>query len=238
VPIGNELTLAGFPVKLAVRFGPPADTILDYAKREPIDLIAMATHGRTGLTRIAHGSVTDAVLQNGRVPLLVIRAHPTPRAAPPRITRVLVPLDGSTLAECALPHARQLATALGADIILFSIWDTIGYQLAMGPCDALEAEIYDKHAGAKQYLIAKADELQASGVCTRWQLQSGLIVESIVGAAERQAVSLIVMSTHGRRGFNRWLEGSVAAEVLRTTDIPVLLIREPQTETVSPLSAR
>jgi nucleotide-binding universal stress UspA family protein len=237
-PIRCEFVEAGIPAECAVRFGRPAAAILEYAAHEPIDLIAMATHGRTGLERMRHGSVTDAVLRNGQVPLLVSRASLTPRTTMPRITRILVPLDGSTLAESALPHAQRLAKAFGATVIVFAIWDTFGYVLTIYPRDEIEAEMHEKHAVAKQYLIAKADALQASGVSARWQLQSGLIVESIVEAAERQAVSLIVMSTHGRRGFNRWVEGSVADEVVQATEIPILLIRELKAESVSPLLAR
>jgi nucleotide-binding universal stress UspA family protein len=237
-PVRDELDAAGIPFKLVVRFGSPADAILDYAERGQIDLITMATHGRTGLARIVHGSVTGAVLSNGRVPLIVVRASETPIASLPRISRILVPLDGTALAASALPHAQELAAAFDADLLLFSIWDTFGYPLPMSARDAVEAEILEKHAVAKRYFITQAAELEARGVRARWQLETGLIVESIVAAAERQAVSLIVMSTHGRRGFNLWMEGSVADEVLRSANIPILLVREPVAESVSsPLAA-
>ena len=236
-PAKCELAGSGIPVELAVDFGQPAAAILDYAERERVDLIAMATHGRAGLARLVYGSVTDAVLRHGHIPLLVMRTRETPSAKAPRLSRILVPLDGSTLAACALPHAQQLAMAHKADVVLFAIWDTFGHSLTMYPQTEIEAQMLETHAVAKQYLIAQADALQARGVCVRWQLQSGLVVESIVATAEQQAVSLIVMSTHGRRGFNLWLAGSVADEVLRATDIPVLLIRDPKAGTCLPPAA-
>ncbi len=101
---------AGIPVEREVRVGSPATVILDLAESAPVDLIAMATHGHTGLQRWVYGSVADKVLSSARLPILLVRASEGPRAFGP-IKRILVPLDGSTLAERALILARQLAKA-------------------------------------------------------------------------------------------------------------------------------
>lgn len=227
-PVKRQLAACSVPVEQAVAFGRPAAAILDFAERERVDLIAMATHGRAGLARMVYGSVTDAVLRHSRIPLLVTHAADAPLVRTPRLSRILVPLDGSGLAENALPHARELALAHGADVVLFAIWNSISYELPLTPRDEIEAQLQETHARAKHYLIEKSAALQAQGVRARWQLQAGLVPESIVAAAKQQGASLIVMSTHGRRGLNLWVEGSVADEVLRATDIPVLLIRDPQ----------
>ena len=209
----------------SVQHGKPAAAIMDFAKREQMGLIVMATHGRSGLTRMVFGSVTDAVVEHCKIPLLVVRATEPPRLADTRIRRILVPLDGSELAECAIGHAAALAGPLGADVILFSIWDTFGYELSIYPRDEIEAEMHEKHAAAKQYLIAQTEKLTAQGISARWQLKSGLVVDEIISTAQKQDVDLIVMSTHARHGFERWVEGTVAGEVLLGSPVPVMLIR-------------
>ena len=208
-----------------VQHGKPAAAIMQYARREHMGLIVMATHGRSGLTRMVFGSVTDAVVQQCEIPLVVVRASEPPGPAHSRIRRILVPLDGSELAESAIGHAAALAKPMGADVVLFSIWDTFGCELSIYPRDEVEAEMHERHAAAKQYLIAQTEKLTAQGVSARWQLKSGLVVEEIIGTAQKQDVDLIVMSTHARRGFDRWVEGTVAGEVLRGSPVPVMLIR-------------
>jgi nucleotide-binding universal stress UspA family protein len=211
-----------------IQHGKPAAAIMDYAKREHMGLIVMATHGRSGLTRMVFGSVTDAVVEHCKIPLLVVRATEPSLPTGTRIRRILVPLDGSELAESAIGHAAAIARPLGADVVLFSIWDTFGYELTIYPRDEIEAEMHEKHAAAKQYLIAQTEKLTAQGISARWQLKSGLVVDEIIGTANKQDVDLIIMSTHARHGFDRWVEGTVAGEVLLGSPVPVMLIRSTE----------
>lgn len=221
----KQLASQNIAAECVVQHGKPDAAIMDYAKREHMGLIVMATHGRSGLTRMVFGSVTDAVVQHCKIPLLVVRASEPPRPAHLHIRRILVPLDGSELAERAIEQAAAFAKPLGADVILFSIWDTFGYELSIYPRDEIEAEMHERHAAAKQYLITQTEKLTAQGISARWQLKSGLVVEEIIGTAQKQDVDLIIMSTHARHGFDRWVEGTVAGEVLRGSPVPVMLIR-------------
>lgn len=108
---------AGLDVTNEVRWGSPAEVIVEVAARyAPGALIAMATHGYSGLRRWALGSVADKVIHATTVPVLVVRGQAQPIVRPPR--RILTPLDGSGLARQALPLASEIARAAHAELIL------------------------------------------------------------------------------------------------------------------------
>jgi nucleotide-binding universal stress UspA family protein len=143
--------------------------------------------------------------------------------------KILVPLDGSTLAEAALPHAQALASSDEAEIYLlrvsvnpaaeFSFSDP---SLASDFVDAMEAETL-------AYLQSIRARLQRAGIRTSFLIRKGSIAETILEVAAGVHADIIAMSTHGRSGISRWLLGSVADRVVHHSPIPVLLIR-PQVE--------
>lgn len=219
----------GFPqvisVQHAVRVGLPAKAILEFVESAHIDLLAMVTHGRIGLQRWVYGSVADKILSSARLPILLVRASETPHSLA-SIRRILVPLDGLTLAERAVIPARHLANAFDADVLLLGVQEPSTYVpdgLAAGMStaaldDAVRAMVTD-------YLTEKTHEMCRQGVRVGWTTEFGLVAEGILDVAQKQAVNLVVMSTHGRSGLGRWIMGSVADRVLRASQIPVLAIR-------------
>lgn len=216
---------AGISVEREVRVGSPATVILDLAESAPVDLIAMATHGHTGLQRWVYGSVADKVLSSARLPILLVRASERPRAFGP-IKRILVPLDGSTLAERALIPARQLAKAFDAEVLLLRVWEPSTYVpdgLSAGTSVAALSEAV--RGAVEEYLTEKTREMRSQGVRVGWEAPFGMVAENILDVAEKHAVNLVVMSTHGRSGVGRWVMGSVADRVLRASRTPILLIR-------------
>jgi nucleotide-binding universal stress UspA family protein len=140
-----------------------------------------------------------------------------------QVSRVLVPLDGSSLAEAALTWAASLTRAGGTVVLL---------RAAEAPTartgDPIETQLEAIRA-AEAYLAGVAPGVKALGVShvdtTVWY---GPAVESIVDAAHYRNAELIVMSTHGRSGLGRLVMGSVAESVLRSTTTPILLVRSPQ----------
>jgi nucleotide-binding universal stress UspA family protein len=215
----------GISVECAAEPGSPATVILDWADSARVDLIAMATHGRTGPQRWVYGSIAAKVLTGTRLPVLLVRASTNPRTLVP-IQRILVPLDGSELAERALLPARHLATAFDAEILLFRVREFPRYAV-----DSLAAGIYTSEVeeairlAAEEYLAQTASRLQSRGVRVRWETQLGLVTERILEASHEHGVNLIVMSTHGRTGLERWVMGSEAERVLSASHVPVLLVR-------------
>ena len=136
--------------------------------------------------------------------------------------RVLVPLDGSDIAELSLPFAEELAAKLGSEIILLCVSESV------------EAEDYAKHEIYLEQITAvvtrAAERLLANQEQTidiRSAVAVGLPAQEIVDYAEQVAASLIIMATHGRTGVTRWALGSVAEKVMRAGTRPVLLVRVP-----------
>lgn len=145
--------------------------------------------------------------------------------------RILVPLDGSELAEVALPHAISLAKQSGAEVILLRVLEPLAPGAAMGQESIyiepefwrrLQQEYLDE---ARAYLDRVAARLSADGLSARTEIRRGSPAEMIIDTARELHADAIVMATHGRSGIGRWMLGSVADRVVRASHLPVLLIR-------------
>ncbi len=201
----------------------PADAILAAAEAEPTRMIVMATRGRGGAGRLLYGSVADRVANHATVPVLLVRPGELPAAN----GRVLVPLDGSALAEAALPIGARLARDLGAPLHLVRVVDPeaivarIRQRTASGemlPDNAwalVRGELDDE---AREYLARMA---AGTGVEATLEVTGGTpafaLLELIVPG------DVVVMSSHGASGLRRWLRGSVADKLVRESPAPVLL---------------
>jgi nucleotide-binding universal stress UspA family protein len=145
-------------------------------------------------------------------------------------TNILVPLDGSAFAETALPHASALAAKFDCKITLVKVFETPHvYQSAVEQgvlMDIHEAAVKD----ASDYLEAQKVKLAAAGLSVEVDfIEGGNVAAMILEAIEESGADLVVMSTHGRSGLDRWRFGSVAERVARHASVPVVLIR-PKTE--------
>ena len=144
--------------------------------------------------------------------------------------RIVVPVDGSELAELAIPHAVEMAEVTGADLHLVRVVDIVSGQ-AFGAYVALEATGYAEALSAEaiesmDYLGMLQERLTARGLRVTTETRRGPAAHELSQCVE--AGDLIVMATHGRGGVRRWLLGSVAEEVLRHSPVPVLLVRADQ----------
>jgi nucleotide-binding universal stress UspA family protein len=142
--------------------------------------------------------------------------------------RVLVPLDGSELAEAVLPFAEQVAGPLDAEVLLLRVVEPLSPFAGLGTGGIVEPDsVFLRQLEAKRYLEAVAGRLQAKGLRARTTLALGTPAPEVVATARAERADLIAMSTHGRGGFKQAIFGSVAAEVLRSAEVPVLLFRKP-----------
>lgn len=142
--------------------------------------------------------------------------------------RILVPLDGSAIAEAVLPHAQNVARMHNAELRLLRVivFPAPGTTIAEAELAArFRDEVDDLHAEAREYVERMAAALRADGFAARGETRAGDICRTILQAAGEWQCDLIAMSTHGRSGSARWLLGSIADRVVRTAHIPVLLIR-------------
>jgi nucleotide-binding universal stress UspA family protein len=148
--------------------------------------------------------------------------------------KILVPLDGSKLAECALPYAEEIAKGCGTEeVILVSVTERVqGYRLFDDPRQLqgqrliLEA-VGKKQEQAQRYLVRIAKKLTAKGINVNTEVLLGNPAEEIVNYAKHSESDIIVMSSHGRSGISRWTHGSVADKVFRGSPVPVLMVRAP-----------
>ncbi|MBK6429720.1 MAG: universal stress protein [Anaerolineae bacterium] len=139
---------------------------------------------------------------------------------------ILVPLDGSALAEAALHHAEALALEFKSNItllrIIISPYQLIAPDLVLS---GTVAEIPGLRDQAMQYLQGVSGELREKGISFQTAILDGPVPDAITDYARAEHIDLIVMSTHGRGGISRWVYGSVAEKVLQAAPCPVLLIR-------------
>ncbi|MGE3797111.1 MAG: universal stress protein [Thermomicrobiales bacterium] len=214
--------------QVSVVAGDPAQATLDAIGSFGATMLVLASHGRGMAGRIAFGSVADRLARSSSVPVLII--HPVdsldPLASAAEIRRVVVPLDGSDTANEALPIAEQVAKDTGARVVLVSaINPTTGLILPSPVGTYYPTELYeeisaDMRAGAKEDLTAA--KARIGGVDAATLVIDGPAVEAIQAVLETG--DLVVMTSHGRSGFRRWLLGSVAEKLIRSGAAPVLLV--------------
>lgn len=133
---------------------------------------------------------------------------------------ILVPLDGSKLAERILPEIEKMASSMRASIILLRVCRA---HVFPGK-DPTEAEV-EVIRNAEEYLVSVASDLTAKGFDAEVHVRYGDVAEEILSHSRRNEIDLISMSTHGRSGLGRWLLGSVAEKIVRHSEKPVLLLR-------------
>ena len=206
------------------------EAISSKAEADGGTLIAMATHGRSGLNRFLLGSVAEKVLRGSANPLLLVRATEaakTTGAAP--FKSIIVPLDGSELAESVMPTVVAMAKELELEVVLFRAYH-IPYN-AYAADDGYYAVNYDELiAGvrdeAKEYLDKKVAEMKKVGVAKVSALsKEGFAGDEIIALGRKTPDALIAMCSHGRSGVKRWVLGSVTENVVRHSDDPVLVVR-------------
>jgi nucleotide-binding universal stress UspA family protein len=206
---------------------------VDVAEQQPGTLIAMSTHGRSGLARWALGSVTDKVLHATSNPMLIVRSQdPENFSQDVNLTSLLVPLDGSALAERVLPLAAILAKALGLRVTLLRATPSIGdyYQYAdSAPPAGVEDLAREVDEEAATYLDDTARRLRLEGVREAEQsLVHGSPEIAVTDYVREVPHCLVAMTTHGRSGIGRWVLGSVADRVIRSSGAPVLVMRSQE----------
>jgi nucleotide-binding universal stress UspA family protein len=220
-------TFSGGAIQYRVEKGRAEDAIIMNAAADNGTLITMATHGRSGLHRWLLGSITEKVVRGANNAVLVVRATEDAssegEAAPGSI---IVPLDGSPVAECVLSTVAQLAGAFRLKVILLRAYSL--KQIIFNPeefhpdLDELKGQLKWE---AATYLEEKAAELKIRGVEVSCSPIEGDAAETIIETGKEAPNALIAMSTHSAPALRRWVLGSVTEKTLRHATNPVLTIR-------------
>lgn len=209
------LRTVGVNARLELREGPPAVEILRAARDLHPDLIALSSHGRSGVPRLIAGSVAETVLRRADVPVLVTR----PDTVVHSWRNIVVALDGSVAAEGVLPDAIRLARTLNATIDVLQVaFPVIADVMGQAP---MSLPIGDP----MPYLHSVTARLESEGVKAFAWAPEGGASSQILRHLERTGASLLCMTTHGRSGLDRLLMGSVAESILRHSPCPVYLRR-------------
>ena len=229
---GRIAQVCGLRPDVALLDGRVADVLYEQGVSAGVDLVVMATHGRGPLSRVWLGSVADELVRRLPTPLLLVRPGETAPdlAHPPAMRHVLIPLDGSALAEDILEPALELGRLMQTDYTLLRVIEPVivpdarlGGNAVSGLdpvlLQAIQSEAQDYLERVAERLRSSSVHVQARVVTNRWA--AGAILEE----AGSGATQLIALATHGRRGLGRLLLGSVADKVVRGASVPVLLRR-------------
>lgn len=206
---------------------PVAEALAEHVAEHAADLVIMTTHGRGGLSRAWLGSVADRLVRMTRVPVLMLRpgrdcaVHGHGFSA----TRILIPLDGSLLAESIIEPAITFGALTGAGYTLLQV---VAPAIAGSPQTARQSELdaVTMRRESLAYLELTAVRMRSRGL----DVESRVILQSNTAAAIAEAAvhakcDVIAMATHGRSGWSRVALGSIADKVLRTTPMPLLVLR-------------
>lgn len=214
----------------AVLKGKVAGTLARYASETRADLVVMTTHGRGGIRRVWLGSVADQLVRTLEVPILLVRARDQDAGSSPvDVREILVPLDGSPLAEAALEPAAALARLWDAEVSLVQVVPPA--ILAPDPALPLPTGYDDRLTTmrrelAEDYMHDMAEHLQARGVkATGTAVIGGGTADTLLDLASPDRVGLLALATHGRGGARRLVLGSVADKLVRAAEVPVLVVR-------------
>lgn len=227
----EQMNAAGVKVTSKALTGDPAEEIIRYAKEIGADLIAMATHRGSAIARGVLGSVTDRVLRSAGIPVMAV--HPESLSAfsgsQGQPETIVVPLDGSERSAGVVDLALGVAKAVGAEVVFFRVVQYPYYGVT-----AIDASYYHTDYGisfqrqeAEDYLDPLIKKAKAMGVSARSLVVTGSPASRLLEEVKTLSRPLIIMSTRGESGIKRWVLGSVADKVVRSSGLPVMVIPPP-----------
>jgi len=199
-------------IDTVTRSGNPAEAIIEYDRKVGNQLIIMASHGRSGISRWAVGSVADKVVRATRwQPVMLIRAkeHRSDIREKRILKKALVPLDGSRRSEAIIPYIRKMASKLDMELTLLQVVPSTNHV----------------SADAETYLQGVCKKLEDAGIKARYEVNTGAVAEEIINFEDELAYDLVAMSTRGKGELSLWAMGSVAQKIFLGGNTPLLLVK-------------
>lgn len=206
----NRSIQAGIEADYIIDSGSVTEQVSNIATDIPADLIAMSTHGRSGLERAIMGSVANAIVQSGAGPLLLMRPTGEWRSRWSQFRTLLVTLDGSSHAEKVLPYVELIASAFESEVLLLSVPEGV--------------ESPQLRATTEHYLEGISRSLEASGLRVQALVTGNAPGTTIIDISQREDIDLVMLATAGRGGLDRLMLGSVADRVVSEAACPVFLV--------------
>ena len=219
----------GRSLSSAVLEGPVVATLARYVREMSADLIVMTSHGLGGIRRAWLGSVADGLIRTSEVPILVVRAHEQEQTPAVNMGEIMVPLDGSPLAEAVLEPVIAFARLWDAEISLIQVVSPViltSDPLLPFPSGYSDQIMQIRREAAQDYIRDVAERLREAGVkASGVAVISGGVANTLLDMARPERVRLIGIATHGRGGARRLVLGSVADKLVRAAEVPVLVVR-------------
>lgn len=227
--VAAQAVLAGVDLRCLTPDPPVVAGINEVIRGTGPSVLVMSSHGYSGLKRLVLGSVTDEMVRHADSDVVVVPAGNHVKA---QVATIAVPLDGSPLAEAALPRAAQIARGLGAGIHLLQVpqvpLQPAGHAAPGAGLDWVPELLAEATREAQAYLEAQAGKLRAQGITVSAQ-QEALGIEGVAGAileaVHQRPAELLLLTSHGRGGLRRLVLGSVTDALLRKADLPVWVVR-------------
>jgi nucleotide-binding universal stress UspA family protein len=225
--VASEEALMAVPIiGVSQKDGGVADTIHRYAQAEDIDLIALGTHGRAGAGRLWRGSVAESVIRRAKRPVLTVRGDGNGQTVGPgQVERILVPIDVAEYVPETGKVAVEWARLYDAQVDLLHVVTGASPPPVPDETDDAGEPEEGPEQRARRALMDIGRTVSALGVPMEVHVRTGTPGPTITNFMEARGTHLVVMSTHGRTGMERFFLGSVAEAVIRHGGCPVLTVR-------------
>lgn len=218
------------------RAGDVADSIVEHAREYGVDLVLLSTHGKGGLRTFLFGRIATRVLQRETIPILLVNPTTTGQAPPFVCRTILVPLDGTSGHEPALPIASMLsrtwAAILHLEIVVPTAGTLSGHKATTGRLMPLATrDLLDlEERGAEEYVQRLARALQAEGLATTSHVSRGEPAACLIAAANRVGADLLVVASHAKGALDAFWSGSLTPKLVENLSRPILLVRAQSEE--------
>jgi nucleotide-binding universal stress UspA family protein len=218
----QRATEYGIDVVSEVLHGDPYEAIVEYSTQSAIELIVMPTHGRRGLQRFLLGSVTERVINTADVPVIAVNPGTQPLTYP--CQELLVPTDGSRGSELAVSEGVALANATGATLHILHVVETG----SLGPDARSLVKDEELTTRADEIIAAAIETAEAATVdSVESEIEFGVPSKEIRNYIDAHDIDFAILGTHGKTDFSRYMMGGVSAKIVRTSPVPVMWVREP-----------
>jgi len=218
-------------VRSVVMVGKPFDEICNYAVKNDVGLVVLATRCGSGIMHLSIGHIPNRLFEKTGIPLLLITtaAKHYPEPSPGQLLdRILLPLDGSEVGEIAIPYVAELASRQWAQVTLLQVVEPGQHVHTIGGPDYVkftEQQIELMKVRAKEYLESVGKRLADTRAFVRYEVRVGDTTKEIINLATEMGARLVVVSAHHFLGIRQLISGNIAQKILQTTNIPVLLLR-------------
>ncbi len=219
----QKIRSGGIQAHSVIRSTPTAQTTQQVVVKQNIDLLVVTTRGHSGENNWLREGLLNKLVHLLDVPILLVQVFESGPAEAPHFARILVALDGSAFAEELLPYARFFGKQFGCELMLMSVPAVPESEKYRAPDNIIKAIRKQAETNMRKYLSSVADSLRADGLTVRTIVTGFYPARSIADVGKREGVDLIMLTSQGRGGINRFMIGNVTQQVVQLTDSPVFI---------------